>query len=538
VSNDVRGAAPGGLLADLKSGFLVFLIALPLCLGIALASGFPPIAGVLTAIVGGVVVSHLGSARLTIKGPAAGLIVIAIGCVTELGQGDPVAGYKRALAVGVVAALIQIAFALFRVATAGVAMSPSVVHGMLAAIGVIIIAKQSHVLLGVTPTAKEPLELLAELPHSLMHMNPEIALIGGLALLILFGLPFLPFGWTKKVPAPLFVLAFAVPLGIQFDLGHDHVYRFWGETFQIGPKSLVTLPGSILDAIVLPDFSQITTAISIKYVVMFALVGTIESTLTVLAVDAMDPERRPSDLNRDLFALGCGNLVSSMIGGLPMISEVVRSKANVDAGARSRWSNFAHGAFLLVAVALAPGLLHHIPLAALAAMLVFTGTRLASPREFNHAWQIGPDQLLLFMTTLIVTLATDLLIGVAAGLALEVVLHWVRGASPRTLVGTRIERSQHDGELRLTVRGAAAFPSLLKLRSELTALDAGCERVVIDLAHVRLVDHTFLNRLDGIAAEIAHAKVVVVGLDGMRAASPHPHATRRPHATKRGRVAS
>ncbi len=523
----LRKSATGFPLADLKSGFLVSLIALPLCLGIALASGFPPIAGVITAILGGVATTFLGSARLTIKGPAAGLIVIAIGCVSELGQGDPVAGYKRALAVGVVAALIQIAFGLFRVASAGVAMSPSVVHGMLAAIGVIIISKQSHVLLGATPTAKEPLELLAELPHSLMHMNPEIALIGGVALLILFGLPLLPFTWSRKVPAPLVVLAATVPLGLFFDLGHDHIYRFWGDTYQLGPKALVTLPGSILDAIAFPDFSQIASVTSIKYIVMFALVGTIESTLTVLAVDAMDPERRPSDLNRDLLATGVGNLLAASIGGLPMISEVVRSKANLDAGARTSWSNFFHGAILLGAVALAPDLLHHIPLAALAAMLVYTGTRLASPRELGHAWKIGPDQLVLFTTTLVVTLATDLLVGVGVGLLLKLAIHAIRGSYPSTVFRPRVESIRSGSELRLKLHGAAAFPSLLKVQRELAALDKDVRRIVIDLADVRLVDHTFLSRIEAMAAELSSAKFEIEGLEGMRAASPHPHATRR-----------
>jgi MFS superfamily sulfate permease-like transporter len=528
MSRSVQGKTRSGFpLEDLKSGFLVSLIALPLCLGIALASGFPPISGVITAIVGGVIASFLGSARLTIKGPAAGLIVIAIGAVSELGQGDPVAGYKRALAIGVVAALIQIGFSLFRVATAGVAMSPSVVHGMLAAIGVIIISKQSHVLLGVTPTAKEPLELLAELPNSLLHMNPEIALIGGVALLILFGMPLLPFRWARKVPAPLVVLAFAVPLGIVFDLGHDHIYRFWGDTYQLGPKALVTLPGSILDAIAFPDFSQITSVTSIKYIFMFALVGTIESTLTVLAVDAMDPERRPSNLNRDLFAVGVGNLIAASIGGLPMISEVVRSKANLDSGARSQWANFFHGSLLLVAVALAPALLHHIPLAALAAMLVFTGTRLASPREFNHAWKVGSDQLMLFTTTLVVTLATDLLVGVGTGLVLKLIIHAVRGAYPSTLVRTRIDRTKTGEEVRLKLFGAAAFPSLLKVRRELETIDSDVRRVVIDLAEVRLVDHTFLSRVESMAAELGSATLEIEGLDTMRAASSHPHATRR-----------
>lgn len=528
MSNEVsREAVAGFPFADLKSGFLVALIALPLCLGIALASGFPPIAGVITAIVGGLVVSPLGSARLTIKGPAAGLIVIVIGCVTELGQGDALAGYQRALAVGVVAALIQIAFSFLRVASAAIAMSPSVVHGMLAAIGVIIIAKQSHVLLGVVPTTHEPLELLAELPHSLMNLNPEIALIGGISLLLLFGLPRLRFAWVKKVPAPLFVLALAVPFGLAFDLAHDHVYRFWGETYSLGPKALVTLPGSILDAIVFPDFSQIGSTASLKYIAMFALVGTIESSLTVLAVDSMDPRREPSDLNRDLFALGVGNLVAASIGGLPMISEVVRSKANVDSGARSRWANFFHGALLLVAVSLAPGLLHHIPLAALAAMLVFTGTRLASPRELGHAWKVGPDQLAIFTTTLVMTLATDLLVGVAAGLALKILLHWIRGAAPTTLFTSRIDRVESGSELRLTLRGAAGFPCLLKVQSELALLRPEIERVIVDLSEVRLVDHTFLIRLQSMAGEIDSATLSIEGLETMRAVSSHPHAARQ-----------
>lgn len=517
---------------DLKSGFLVFLIALPLCLGIAVASGFPAVAGITTAIVGGLVASHLGSASLTIKGPAAGLIVIVIGAVTELGQGDPVAGYERALAVGVVAALVQIAFALTRVATAGIAMSPSVVHGMLAAIGIIIVSKQAHVLLGVSPSAKEPLELLAEIPKSVAHMNPEVALVGAAALVILFGLPLLRWRFLKKVPLQLVALAAAVPMGLAFDFAHDHTYRFLGATYELGPKALVTLPGSILDAIAFPDFSQITSPVSLKYVVMFALVGTIESTLTVLAVDSMDPKRRPSDLNKDLLSVGVGNLISASIGGLPMISEVVRSKANVDAGATSRWSNFHHGAYLLLAVALVPGLLHHIPLAALAAMLIFTGTRLASPREFYHAWKIGPDQFMLFTTTLVVTLATDLLIGVGAGLGLKVVLHWLRGASPATLFSTHVDRSEDGDVVTLGIRGPAAFPSLLRIRRELDRIDDGTRTVVVDLSQCMLVDHTFLNRIEGMAAELDSAKLVVTGLDELRPVSTHPLAARRKEAAR------
>lgn len=518
-----RGLSP----QDVKSGFLVFLIALPLCLGIAMASGFPPIAGVLTAIVGGAVVSFLGSAELTIKGPAAGLIVIALGAVQELGQGDPVAGYKRALAVGAVAAVIQIGFALARAATVGIAMSPSVVHGMLAAIGVIIISKQMHTLVGVTPEASEPLELLAEIPASFGHANPEILAIGLVSLFILFGWPLLRSAWAKQIPAPLVVLLVAIPLDLYFDIAHPHEYEFWGRTFEVGPEYLVSLPGSLLDAVNFPDFSVITSAASIKYVVMFALVGTIESTLSVLAVDSMDPENRASDLNKDLLGVGVGNLVCALIGGLPMISEIVRSKANVDAGATSRRANFFHGVCLLAFVVVAPGLLQMIPLSALAAMLVYTGARLASPNELTKARSIGGDQLLLFAVTLVVTLATDLLVGVGVGLVLKIVLHWVRGVPPWHLFGGGVAKAEgRDSELRLVIHGAAVFPRLLAVRRHLSSMTPETTRVVIDLSSARLVDHTFLSRLDGMAAELGDVELVVEGLETMTAATAHPHATR------------
>jgi len=472
VSHSTSAAAPpasapassNSWLGDLRAGFLVYLIALPLCLGIAMASGFPPIAGVMTAIVGGLVVTPLGSAPLTIKGPAAGLIVIALGAVTELGQGDMSVGYPRALAVGVVAAGIQIVFALVRTATIGIAMSPSVVHGMLAAIGVIIFSKQAHTVVGVTPQAKTPLGLVAEIPHSFANANPEILSLGAIALVVLFGWPLLRTRWSKLIPAPLIVLAIAVPVGLYYGLPHSHDYDFLTGHYHVGPELLVKLPGSLLDAVRYPDFSVITSAVSIRYIVMFALVGTIESTLSVLAVDAMDPSKRASSLNRDLLALGVGNLVSSAIGGLPMISEIVRSRANIDAGARSSKSNFLHGALLLAFVAAAPGLLQTIPLAALGAMLVYTGTRLASPKEFTHAWHLGLDQFAIFVTTLIVTLAVDILVGVGVGLALKLLLHWVRGADPIKLFRTKLVDQRSGDTLTVAIVGAAAFPSLLGLR--------------------------------------------------------------------------
>lgn len=516
------------LLQDASSGFLVFLIALPLCLGISIASGFPPVAGVLTAIVGGLVASHIGSAPLTIKGPAAGLIVIALGAVNELGGGDMTLGYKRALAVGVVAAGCQILFALFKAGRFASIMPPAVVHGMLAAIGVIIIAKQLPIVMGVIGAKGEPLEMLMEIPHFLLEENPEVTLIGVVAVFILALLPMAPWPALRKIPAPLAVLAITVPMALMFNFSIDHDYQLGGHAYHLGPKLLVQLPGNLFDAITFPDFSVVFTLVSIKYIVMFALVGTVESLLSVLAVDSMDPEHRASDLDKDLLATGIGNLLAASIGGLPMISEIVRSKANVDAGATSRWSNFAHGAFLLIFVAFLPGLLKMIPLAALAAMLVVTGARLASPREFQHVWHIGRDQFALFFTTFVITLTTDLLVGVGAGIALKLALHVYRTGGLRGLFTNPATVTRNGDALEIRVVGPLAFTNLLRLQGVLnTALDDTVRIVRVDLSGATLLDHTTQERLETMSQEWKNATLELVGLDGLKAASHHPHASRR-----------
>lgn len=513
--------------ADLGSGFLVFLIALPLCLGISMASGFPPVAGILTAIVGGIVTKFIGGARLTIKGPAAGLIVIALGAVTELSNGDPVAGYRRALAVGVVAGVLQILLAIGRTGVVGELMPSSVVHGMLAAIGVIIISKQTHTLMGVTPEGKEPLHLLAEIPHSITQLNPEVFLIGLVALIVLFGLPLIKNRWVRRIPGPMIVLALAVPLGYIFDLRDEHNYSLLGHLFHLGPKYLIRLPGSLLGALAFPDFSQILSGPSIKYIVMFTLVGSIESLLSVTAVDSLDPEKRSSDLNRDLLATGVGNTIAALIGGLPMISEIVRSKANIDNGARSSWSNFFHGAFLLLSVALIPGLLQQIPLAALAAMLIYTGSRLASPKEFQHVYRIGPEQLLIFVTTMMVTLMTDLLVGVGVGLVFKIALHLKNGAPLRSLFRSIMEERREDETLFLKVRDAAIFTNYLGIHYRLKSIEPEIRQVIIDFEDAWVVDHTVLNKLEGLARRWTDRELILTGLDNHRASSAHRLAARR-----------
>ncbi|MFO0694238.1 MAG: SulP family inorganic anion transporter [Polyangiales bacterium] len=516
--------------SDLLSGFLVFLIALPLCLGIAKASGCPPIAGIITAIVGGILSSHLGSAPLTIKGPAAGLIAIVLGAVTELTPegGDTAVGYKRMLAVGVVSALIQIVFAFVKAGKLADFFPSSVIHGMLAAIGVIIFSKQLYAVVGVVPTVKEPLELIAGMPEAIKHLNPPVALIGALALVILFGWLYIPAtAKIKKLPAQMVVVLVSVPLATYFGFSHEHTIHFSGHDYTVAPSLLVKLPGQLLDAIVFPDFSAITSGASIKYIVMFCLIGSIESVASAKAVDALDPMRRRADMNKDLLAQGVGNLVSASLGGLPMISEIVRSSANIANGARSQWSNFFHGAFLLLAVALIPGLLQMIPLAALGGMLVYTGLRLASPKEFAHTLEIGREQLMIFVTTMVVTLATDLLVGVFAGIALKFFVHMTRGV-PIAHFFTTTETQEVEGDTTtFRFESALIFSNYLNLKGKIQRTTT--QRVVLDMSQTTLVDHTTMERLHDLQEELASQgrALVLAGLDKHEAVSGHKLAARR-----------
>lgn len=434
---------------DLAAGLVVFLIALPLCLGIAVASGTPATAGLITAIIGGTLASLLGSAPLTIKGPAAGLIVIVLGAVTNLGGGDALLGYQRMLAVGVVAGLVQVAFALTRAGAIGDVMPSAVVRGMLAAVGVIIVSKQAHVLLGVGPASTAPLALLAEIPRSISRLHTGAFAVGLVSLALLYGLP----RWrvAPLLPVQLVVLLVTVPLAAWLALPSVDDGRL-----------LVQLPASLAGAIVHPDFSQVFTPASLKYVAMFALVGTIESLLVVAAIDRLDPLGRTSNADRDLLATGVANVAAASIGGLPMIPEVVRSKANIDNGATSSWANVLHGVFLLTSLLLIPGLLERIPLAALAAMLIAVGIRLASAREFVRTWHVGPEHLAVLVVTMVVCLAIDLLLGVIVGLLLMIALQAWHGASLRRMFAAVVDEHRDGARLTLTVHDAAVCSNWLE----------------------------------------------------------------------------
>jgi MFS superfamily sulfate permease-like transporter len=521
---------------DLLSGFLVFLIALPLCLGIALACGYPAIAGIFTAIIGGVLSALLSNSELTIKGPAAGLIVIAIGCVSDFGYTagqDPaadLAAYRLALGVGVAAAILQILFGLFRTGILGEFFPTSAVHGMLAAIGIIIMAKQFPIALGVS-AAGEPLELIRQIPAEILHMNPEIALIGLVSLLILFGLPLIQHPWVRRIPAPMVVILVAVPLGMYFDLTQEHTYTLFGEEYHVGEEFLVSVPDNMFAALTTPDFSGLQQPRAWKWVIMFALIGTLESILSAKAIDLLDPWKRKTNLDRDLVAVGVGNLVAALVGGLPMISEIVRSRANIDNGARTRFANLFHGLFLLLFVWTVPWLIHRIPLAALAAMLVYTGFRLASPREFVHVFKIGREQLIIYVTTIVAVLATDLLIGIGIGIAVKVLIHLLNGVPVRSLFKPDLEIMQKDAKTCLIVaRQSAVFSNWILFRRRIENVGlVQRNNVQLDLSQTRLVDHSVMEKLHALEEDFRSEglSLELVGLDLHRKASSHDFSARR-----------
>lgn len=524
-------------LGELLSGFLVFLIAMPLCLGISMASGFPPSAGIITAIIGGIVVSRINGSFVTINGPAAGLIVVVLGAVQSLGEGDAMAGYRYALAAIVAASAFQVLMGIFKVGRLSSFFPASVVHGMLAAIGIIIMVKQIYVVMGSAPVKGSNLfATIAQIPQGFFNLNPEIAVIGfsGLAILVIGSL--LKNRYLKMIPAPLVVVLVGMALGRYFDLNHEHIYLFLPDAkfiphheATVGPAFLVAISENFLSSFYFPDFSKFATAEFCEAVVGICLVGSLESVLSTMAVDKLDPHKRHSNLDKDLTAVGVGNLICGMVGGLPMIAEIVRSSANVNNGAKTGWSNFFHGVFLLLFVAVFPRLIHSIPLASLAALLVFTGYRLASPKEFGKVLKFGKEQLFMFVVTIVGVLATDLLIGVAVGIITKFTLHWLRGVKPSHFFRMDFRMSEQGREIvHVDISGAAIFSNLMVLKKALAEVKPG-KTVVFQLNDAYFLDHTVMEFFHDFQHDYeAHGgSCQFMGLDYHEAYADHPLAARR-----------
>jgi MFS superfamily sulfate permease-like transporter len=401
---------------DLPAGLSVFLVALPLCLGIALASGAPLYAGLLSGIVGGLIVSLISGSQLAVSGPAAGLTTLVAASIISLGD------YKIFLLAVMIAGLFQLALGLLKLGAIANYFPSSVIKGMLAAIGIILISKQIPLALGYDQpdfwTSGFPqLVYSSNFPTNLKSFNQHLTrgtiLITLISLIILVLLQ-QPFSRKLKlIPAPLLV----VVLGIMTNAFFANI----ATNFSLKPTQLVNISSNIFADIFFPDFSKLLSTTEIwKDGLVIGVLATLETLLCVEAIDKLDKRNRITPVNRELVAQGIGNMTCGLLGGIPITAVVVRGAANVDAGGRTKLSSFTHGLFLLLAVLLIPSILNRIPYASLAAILLVTGYNLTKPRLYRNMLSLGWKQFLPFIITIIVILSTDLLIGVCIGLLISI----------------------------------------------------------------------------------------------------------------------
>ena len=407
---------------NLKSGIIVFLVALPLCLGIALACNVPLFAGILAGIVGGIFVTIFSGSVLSVSGPAAGLTSIVLAAVASLGS------YEIFLAAVFFAGIGQLILGFLKAGNAGNFIPLAVIKGMLAGIGIILIMKQLPHLVGYDRDPEGDFEFaqsdghntISDLYYMFSYLTPGAVTIGIISILILL------LGETKfyihskikdYLPLPLVVVIVGILLNSALKSN---------STFALAPDHLVALPviNSFEDFksnLFAPDFSAINTGHFWMIVLTLSIVASLESLLSIEATDKLDPKKRESNSNKELLAQGIGNMFSGLIGALPITSVIVRSSANINAGATNKSSAFIHGLLLFLTVVFIPNLLMLIPNSALAAVLIMTGYKLSKITLFKDMFKKGFDQFLPFVVTVVVMLLSDLLKGVGAGLAVAIV---------------------------------------------------------------------------------------------------------------------
>jgi MFS superfamily sulfate permease-like transporter len=515
--------------SDILSGFTIFLIALPLCIGIAIASGAPAMAGLYSGIVGGIVVSLLSGSYLTINGPAAGLIVIVLTSIETLGNGNKALGFEYTLAVIAISGIIQIILGLVRAGDFASLFPSSVIHGMLAAIGLIIIIKQFHVLLGVQTSKNNIIDLIQDIPHEITLLNPYITLIGLISIAIVLGMNYIKNETLKKIPSALVVAIVAIILQELIDFSNEREYEFLGNTYFIGKRYLVDIPESFTAGFTKPNFSIVFTKPFLLQVVIISVVASLESILTAFAVDKLDPYKRESDMNKELIAKGIGNTILGFIGGLPIIAEVVRSSANITNGAKTRWSNFFHGLFLLIFIVFFGPLIKKIPISALSALLIVVGFRLAIP-NFVRMYKVGIDKFFVFMVTVYITLAEDLLLGIGYGIFTRFFINLISMYLPKGMVlsdlficNIKIISDENDPVIKVKVWGLAVFSNFLKIKKLLYSLPKG-KTVELDITEVILVDSTVVENLESFKTlyESSDGTFLIQKNEKHRSNSDHP----------------
>jgi len=530
---------------DLASGIVVSLVSLPLSSGIAIASGAPPIYGLISAIIAGLVLPLIGGSYVTIAGPAAGLApaLLAI-MVTMGGAGDADhlgAGYKYLLVIIFMVGCVQIVLACLRLARFAAIIPVAVVEGMLASIGLLIIVKQLPMFFGYTGKvhAHEFFQYVSEAPHFAANLTPAVFAVSLSCLVLMLVLGSLKkIKFLKIVPPQLIAVLLGVVLGIVFNLGG------------MSGGFLIKLPESPFHGVHLPAFADMLARQDLWYaaiigVITLTMIDGVESLATAMAIDRIDPFKRKSQPNRLLLAMGVCNICSSLVGGLTIIPGGVKSKANIASGGRTLWANFTNAICLIIYLAVAAPLINMIPKAALAAVLVYTGWKMCEPLVWRHMAHIGKEQLALFALTVLATLMTDLLWGIVIGVMGKLALNFAlsrQGAVCEACEGIAVpnwrqsvgdffrnpvHRREHlaDGYHLYLNKPLVCF-NTMKFTDELDLVPRDAKAVFVHLErHVSLVDHTSFENLDYAIQEFSQSEVPVqlVGLDRMRPLS-HYHA--------------
>lgn len=531
-----------GLRSNVFAGFVVSLIAMPLALGLAIASGFPPIAGIIASVVGGVMVAVLGGSYVTITGPGNGLVVVLLGAVTVLGEGDMQAGYLYALAAVILSGVLLLLFGFLRFGSLSDFFPATAIQGMLSAIGITILLKQLYVMFGDLETKGAAFELFLGVPKLIQSLFTDgstgqwyAAGIGVVSLLIMVFYSKIRSRFFHLVPAPMWVVLLA--------LGFDAYFSLVGGENPISKSLLISLPENLLGGVPTPNFSKLNQPAFWGVVISITLISSIESLLSIKAVDKLDPQKRRSNTNKDMKALGLATIVSGFLGGMNVVTVIARSSVNVNNQASNRSANFFHAAFLFIMVLVFQDQLRRIPLTSLAAILVYTGYKLAAPAIFVRMYQIGKEQLLVFLTTLISTLLTDLITGILIGLLATFVVHvllnkafWLFSRNllkPNVLMYKENETQNYY----VGIIHFCTFLNFYKLKSKLDKIPQD-ERAVVDFSLCSFVDHTVQESLQNYE-ELFERKgggLEIIGLDIHETDSSHPFAVRTLRPMKKLRV--
>lgn len=498
---------------DLTAGLVVFLVALPLCLGVALASGAPLFSGLLAGIVGGIVVGLVSQSHTSVSGPAAGMTAVVAAQIALLGT------FEAFLLAVVMAGLIQVALGCIRAGGIAAFFPSAVIKGLLAAIGVILILKQIPHLFGHDANPEDDMSFaqpdhentFTELVSMLNDLHLGAAVIGLLSLTLLVVWDRIPRLKTSAVPASLVVAVLGVSLNLLF--------RRLGGQWLIEPSHLVQVPiaqnfTEFLSFLKLPDFTQWTNSAVYSAGLTIAVVASLETLLNLEAIDKLDPRKRTSPPNRELIAQGIGNVVCGLIGALPVTSVIVRSSVNINAGGKSKLATIVHGSLLLGCVMFVPATLNLIPLSCLAAILLVTGIKLASPALVKQMWNDGRYQFLPFALTVVSIVMTDLLIGVLIGLGIS--LAFVLASSLRRPLSCVLEKYMSGDVVHIELANQVSFLNRAALNRTLTTIPRG-GHVLLDASSSAYIDPDILSLLREFQKTTAPVRGVTVSMRGFRA---------------------